>query len=181
MQGTFDATTQGRTTVCPACAGDSYCPSGVSQQACPVHTGSLPGTATALGCGCRAGFTCKYTKRITAVVVLNHTSVSGFNADTDGVRSSFLAAIAAAAGVPVSQITILGVSPHVGGGGRRLLAMATTTMGEDPSVVRKTLFSVAGKAAGAAAQEDHVVNVRFEVRDVQPTRNFRSHLTLPLA
>jgi hypothetical protein len=72
-----------------------------------------------LHCRCDAGFKCSYTKKITAVVTLN-TSASSFNNPQDPVRLSFIAAVAAAAGVSPSQVTIGQVKSKTVG--RRLLS-----------------------------------------------------------
>jgi hypothetical protein len=71
-----------------------------------------------LSCRCKAGFVCFYTKQIQAVVTLNSTEAA-FNLNTDNVRGNFLAAIAAAAGVDISKVTIVSVTKHAGS--RRLL------------------------------------------------------------
>ena len=98
--GTNDAVTTGRTTACPLCAANAYCPNGTYAPSCPANTKSSQGATSAISCVCQAGYACSYTKRISATVTLN-TTQANFNGDIGGVKSSFLAAIAAAAGVPV--------------------------------------------------------------------------------
>ena len=118
--GTYDPTSVGRTSVCGLCTANSYCGSGgLTQTSCPAHTASNTGASSVLACSCIPGYSCAYTKRITATVVVNST-VSGFNADTNGIKTSLIAAVAAAAGVPVSSVSIISVNPHTSG--RRLLS-----------------------------------------------------------
>jgi len=118
--GTFDVTTTGRVSDCPLCPNGSYCLTATTAAACPGHTDSVAGTSSQLGCRCHPGYVCAYTKRISAVVTLNATTVADFNADVDGIQTNFISSIAAAAGVPTWQITIVSVQVH--GSARRLLA-----------------------------------------------------------
>ena len=120
--GTYDASTLSRTTNCPLCTPGSYCVSPVLKQACPPNTNSVAGTSSQLGCRCLAGFVCSYTKRITAVVTLNATSVADFNNNVNNVRTNFLHSLSLAAGVPISKITIVLVKDHVSTGSRRLFS-----------------------------------------------------------
>jgi hypothetical protein len=123
-----------------------------------VHTSSVVGGTSQLNCICLAGYGCSYTKRITATVTLNNTNVENFNTDIGGVKSSFLAAIAAAAGVPVNQITIISVGAH--GGGRRLLqAGGLRTVGMLKEGVR----------------------VRFQIKGVPPSVDVHTSLMRALA
>ena len=85
---------------------------------CPPNTGSLADQGSLLDCRCVEGFQCTYTKKISATVTLN-TTKSDFDSDVGGVKTAFLAAIAAAAGVDPSQVVINFVSS---GTGRRLLS-----------------------------------------------------------
>ena len=118
--GTFDATTTARVSDCPLCPNGSYCLTATTAAMCPGHTDSVAGTSSQLGCRCHPGYVCAYTKRISAVVTLNATTVADFNADVNGIQTNFINSIAAAAGVPTWQITIVSVQVH--GSGRRLLA-----------------------------------------------------------
>jgi hypothetical protein len=86
--------------------------------ACPANTNSSAGSASQLGCRCSASYACSYKKLITAVVTLNTTTVSDFNSNANGVRTRFIASVAAAAGVSTMQVTIVSVQMHLG---RRLL------------------------------------------------------------
>jgi len=85
-----------------ACGPDQY---GPGCRACPPHTTCPQGSQTAHDCRCMAGFVCMYFKQVHAVVTLN-TTMDSFNRDTDGVRSRFVAGMAAAGGVPAAQVTI---------------------------------------------------------------------------
>ena len=110
--GTYDPTTTGRTTVCPACPSNAYCASGVALSSCPAHTISQPGASSPLTCTCLQGYSCAYTKRITAMVVVSNSTVAGFNSDVGKIKTNLIASIAAAAGVPISQVTIVTVTTH---------------------------------------------------------------------
>jgi hypothetical protein len=98
-----------------------YCKDSKSSAACPQHTTSAAGSSSLLHCQCVSGFRCAYTKKITAVVTLN-TTLSNFQSDVGGVRTAFIAAVASAAGVTQSQVTINGVVQKAGG--RRLLSVS---------------------------------------------------------
>lgn len=111
----------GRQTDCPLCVANYYCKDSKSSAACPQHTTSAAGSSSLLHCQCVSGFRCAYTKKITAVVTLN-TTLSNFQSDVGGVRTAFIAAVASAAGVTQSQVTINGVVQKTGG--RRLLSVS---------------------------------------------------------
>jgi hypothetical protein len=117
------ATDIARSEICPLCAANSYCPTPTTINACPENTVSTEGSSSMLDCRCVPGFSCTYTKQITAVVTLNATA-SSFNNDVGGVRTAFIAAIAAAAHVPVSAVHIGAVT----GAGRRLLSLDAITV-----------------------------------------------------
>ena len=108
-----------RSTDCPLCDANKYCPNSTTVKACPANTASPAGSSSLLHCRCEAGFKCSYTKKITAVVTLNTTAAS-FNNPQDPVRIAFIAAVAAAAGVSPAQVTISNVKTKTGG--RRLLS-----------------------------------------------------------
>jgi hypothetical protein len=126
--GTYDAATLGRTSSCALCPADKYCLSPTQQAQCPVNTRSTSGASSQLGCRCAAGFSCSYTKRISATVRLNATAAN-FNADVGGIRTAFINAVAAAAGVPASQITIGSVLDRTGA--RRLLSFVDDAVAVD--------------------------------------------------
>jgi hypothetical protein len=85
--------------------------------ACPLYTTSAANNTdtTVLSCTCLAGYTCKYTKRIQGVIKLNMT-LSDFTATA---QDALKIAIAQAAGVDVSQVSIVSISS--GSSNRRLL------------------------------------------------------------
>jgi hypothetical protein len=64
---------------------------------------------------------CSYKKLISALITLNDTTVEDFNANVGGVQTSFLANVAAAAGVSPAQVVIVSVMP-----GRRSLVDVVT-------------------------------------------------------
>jgi hypothetical protein len=90
---------------CPLCPANFYCPNATTIKSCPVNTVSLAGKFSILDCRCEPGFSCSYTKQINAVVTLNTTSTN-FNNDIGGVKTAFIAAVAAAARVPISSVHI---------------------------------------------------------------------------
>ena len=110
----------GRDSMCPACVPNSYCSNPTTTRPCPTHTSSIQGSSSLLNCRCDQGYKCAYSKKITAVVTLN-TTVSSFSNDVGGVRTSFVNAVATAAGVAASQVSIAGVVSKKGAG-RRLLS-----------------------------------------------------------
>jgi hypothetical protein len=117
--GTYDASAVGRTAQCPACPAGAYCQSPTRQARCPINTRSSPGATSQLGCRCLTGFACSYSKRIAATVRLNATAAN-FNADVGGIRTAFINAVAAAAGVSPSQVIIGSVTQQRAA--RRLLS-----------------------------------------------------------
>jgi len=87
---------------------------------CPLHTTSSAGSYSRANCICDPGFQCTYYKQIQAIVTLNAT-LWEFQNDINGVRTAFIAAMAAAAGVHSSQVTINDVVSQ--NRRRRLLAL----------------------------------------------------------
>jgi hypothetical protein len=114
-----------RSEECPLCQVNSYCPNSTTIKTCPENTVSNDGSSSLLDCRCAPGFSCTYTKQITAVVTLN-ASATSFNSDEGGVKTAFIAAVAAAAGVPVTSVHIGAVAAT---SGRRLLSL-------DPDTIR---------------------------------------------
>jgi len=101
------------TVVC-TCQRNYYGP-GTTCSPCPANTVSDPGnTSSLLSCRCVAGYVCTYTKRIEATVHISNMSLADFTAN---YQDAFLAAIAKAAGVDISKVTIV-----VAKSGRRLLS-----------------------------------------------------------
>jgi hypothetical protein len=92
-------------TDCPLCPANYYCPNTTTIKACPANTFSAAGKYSLLDCRCEPGFSCSYTKQINAIITLNTTATS-FTSDIGGVRTAFIKAVAAAAGVPISAVRI---------------------------------------------------------------------------
>ena len=104
------------TVVC-ACVADLYRDTKANTcNRCPANTFSLPSSVSLLDCRCVAGYVCKYTKRIHAVIVLTTAFLETFNSAD---QQAFLASVAKAASVPSGNVKILEIVSH---GGRRLLA-----------------------------------------------------------
>jgi hypothetical protein len=95
----------GRSSNCPLCPADFYCRTSTSKDVCPLHTTSSAGSYSRVNCLCDPGYECTYYKEIQAIVTLNATAWDFAN-DVNGVRTAFIAAMAAAAGVQPSQVTI---------------------------------------------------------------------------
>ena len=94
---------------CTACERGQYSANAaaVSCTRCPAFTTSIHNaSASLLDCVCLPGYTCAYTKRIHVVIRVRNATASQFNHN----RSAFLAAVAKAAGVGVSQVTVLNVT-----------------------------------------------------------------------
>lgn len=77
---------------------------------CPAHTRTIAvpsgGEATSVhDCKCDAGFLCMYYKQVRATVTLNAT-LSAFEHDEGGVRSTFISGVASAAGVGREQVHV---------------------------------------------------------------------------
>jgi len=71
---------------------------------CPPFTTSQAGnTSTLLGCRCSPGYACSYSKRIDVTIHIANMTLTQFN---DNFMSTFIAAIAKAANVSVSQVLI---------------------------------------------------------------------------
>jgi hypothetical protein len=77
-----------------------------------MHTTSAVASYSRLNCRCTPGYSCTYYKQIQAIVTLNAT-IYEFNNDVGGVRTAFLAAMAAAANVTADHVVINGVVSHV--------------------------------------------------------------------
>lgn len=116
--GTY-STSQGNSGTCTVCASGSYCPNSVSQISCPVNTVSQPGQTSQLGCTCIAGYFCTYDKVAKMSISLNNIPLTDWQNNVNGIQDAFIAAVAQAAGVPPSSITIVSVTMPAGR--RRLL------------------------------------------------------------
>jgi hypothetical protein len=95
----------GRSSNCPLCDPNFYCRTSTTKDICPLHTTSSAGSYSRVNCLCDPGYQCTYYKQIQAIVTLNAT-VWEFNNDINGVRTAFIAAMASAAGVHPSFVTI---------------------------------------------------------------------------
>ena len=108
---------------CMTCPQNQYCASPTTSTpiTCPTHTSSVAGSSSLLQCRCTQGFVCTYTKRITAVITLNST-LYNFNNDVGGVKTALINAVATAAGVTASKVTINSAAQKTGN--RRLLELS---------------------------------------------------------
>jgi len=103
------------------CNSGYYGP-GTTCSPCPANTMSDAfNTSTLLNCRCVAGYVCTYTKRITATVRIPNMTLATF---TSSYQAAFLQAIATAAGVDVSHITIVSASTA----SRRLFSASVLTI-----------------------------------------------------
>ena len=126
--GTYSPVSTGLTQDCLQCPGGSYCSSPLLISGCPANTNSAPGSSTLLNCICLPGYQCTYSQQLSLVITLNNCTVAQFNNNTNNIRSNLIAAIAAAAGVNISQVNITGVSLH-SGSRRRLLGLPPSSSG----------------------------------------------------
>jgi hypothetical protein len=166
--GTFGGVITGRSAPCPACAANSYCETPAKQTACPANTNSSAGASSQLGCWCQNGFACKYTKKISATVTLN-VSLADWDANRNNVKTAFIAAVAAGAGVDPTKIFIGSVvnrTPPTGG--RRLFSV------EAPQRLRST------RELRDARPKEHI-RVSFEVHGVDRRHDVRRGLARVLA
>jgi hypothetical protein len=108
---------------------------------CPLHTTSSAGSYSRVNCLCDPGYQCTYYKQIQAVVTLNAT-LWEFNNDINGVRTAFIAAMAAAAGVHPSYVTINEVMTR--GAGRRRALLSVSADGGDSMETINVHASVMG-------------------------------------
>jgi len=175
--GTYDATTLGRTTPCPACAVNSYCLSALSQAPCPANTVSDAGAVSQLQCACVSGYSCTYTKRIAATVTLNNTSLAAFEADTGGVRTNFIATIAAAAGVKPAQVTIVNAQTHISGRRMRRLLLGFGAV-ENSGITE--MIHVTAVIDGAVTLHHHLLGSQHSVVSTRAIHQVRALALSPL-
>lgn len=117
----------GRSANCPVCPANFYCRTATMKQPCPSNTVSPAGSYSILKCKCEPGFSCTYYKQIQAIVTLN-TTLYDFNNNVNGIQTSFLQAMGAAANVSASQVIINGVvdsTAPAARGGRRLFSVGS--------------------------------------------------------
>lgn len=122
----------GRSSNCPLCDPNFYCRTSTTKDVCPLHTTSSAGSYSRVNCLCDPGYQCTYYKQIQAVVTLNAT-LWEFNNDINGVRTAFIAAMAAAAGVHPSYVTINEVMAQ--GRRRRLLSIENLGAGDSQETI----------------------------------------------
>jgi len=111
-------------TVCDCPAG-YYGPSTTGCTKCPPNTNSSQGSTTALGCRCFAGYVCTYTKVIRISLLMDFVNTPAPTTATALLNSALMASVAQAAGVPVSNIQVVGIT-QVPQGRRRALKQMTT-------------------------------------------------------
>ena len=113
---------------CPICPVNSFCQASGEIEACPAHTTSSAGSTSKLNCLCNPGYVCTYKKAVRVNVTLPLTQ-----AQFALVRDQFLQSVANAAGVDVSQVSIIGLTlmdPH-----RRRLMQDTLVGGDAPMLI----------------------------------------------
>ena len=151
---------------CPLCQAGFYCPNPLQQLPCPNNTWAPQGSQDLSNCACAPGYRCIITKVVHAEVVLNMLQ-SQFNGNTEQL---YKAAVAAAAGVPVSQVSIQGVfSVTTPPSGRRLLAQRKRRW-SDVAVEVHTIIRM-DRLADLAT-----LNTQLKKRGIPPHRGVRVSL-----
>lgn len=102
---------------CNSCPANFYCRNTTSITACPTNTNSPAGSSDLGRCTCNSGYSCTTSQVVHAEITLPLTIQ-----DFEALRTAYIAAVAAAAGVDVSQVIIVSVTTAPGGGVRRLLS-----------------------------------------------------------
>jgi hypothetical protein len=110
------ATGLDQASACGRCLAGFYCPNATVIVACPSNTNSPAGSSDLVSCTCNAGYKCTVTKVVHAEVTLP-VSAAAFAQ----LQTAYIAAVAAAAGVDISKLVIVSITPAAGGG-RRLLS-----------------------------------------------------------
>jgi hypothetical protein len=144
------------------------------KEVCPLHTTSSAGAYSRVNCRCDPGYQCTYYKQIQAVVTLNAT-LWEFNNDIGGVRTAFIAAMAAAAGVQPSQVTINGVV--IRNRRRNLLSIATDFIAADSgdsNATGRQLLSVPSESSPSQSQQ--TIEVHTSVIGSTRLRDLDKHL-----
>ena len=109
-----------KSTDCPLCIQGFYCPDTLTMLPCPNNTWSVAGSNDLGDCTCAPGYRCVITKVVHAQVVLQMSATTFKSSPL--LQSKYIAAIAAAANVDPSLVTIQGVfSVNTPPTGRRLL------------------------------------------------------------
>jgi hypothetical protein len=161
----------GRSSNCPACSANYYCRTSTLKEACPMHTTSATGSYSRLNCRCDPGYSCAYYKQIQAIVTLNAT-LYDFNNDVKGVRTAFLAAMAAAANVTSDHVTINGVMARTSGAltGRRLFSVGEQSISEEFAALPKSTAEEALRSAqGKGGAMRGLLSVSGKVKDGSST------------
>jgi hypothetical protein len=91
---------------------------------CPANTNSTEDSRLLLHCKCKPGYSCSYTKRIDITIHVANMTLTSFN---NTFMSTFIAAIAKAANVSVSQVHISSAVVSRGGARRGLLPSKRTS------------------------------------------------------
>lgn len=118
----------GRPTVCTnPCPLNYYCINANTYEKCPNNTVSPLRSSSKLNCSCITGYSCTYTKQVNLHVVL-HVPPSFWLSDPS-IQQHFVQAVAEAAGVPVENVILENVLPHLGS--RRLLEVIAGHDGGD--------------------------------------------------
>jgi hypothetical protein len=89
---------------CPLCPAGLVCPDILTSQACPPNTGSPAGSVSQAACECLPGFSCSYVTTTSAVFTLPMTP-----AQFENVKTDFINAVAASAGVDPKYVYIISV------------------------------------------------------------------------
>jgi hypothetical protein len=122
---------------CPLCVAGFWCPDALTMRPCPNNTMSAAGAHDLSECVCAPGYQCIITKVVHASVVIA-MSPDQF---TPAIQAQYRAAIAAAAGIDVSLVSIQGFftvsSPP---SGRRLLSHRRGTPWESRAIEVHTLI-----------------------------------------
>ena len=116
----------------------------ISCTQCPTHTTSTFGnTETVLTCRCLQGFYCSYTKRINVVLKIMNLTVP---IDKDNIYlNDFIYAIAAAAGVPFTNVNVIAIEPIGNLSTRRLMKVSNQeTLSQEKSNHNLIFLSISG-------------------------------------
>jgi hypothetical protein len=169
LPGTYSLA-MGRSSNCPLCDANFYCRTSTMKEVCPLHTTSSSGAYSRVNCRCDPGYQCTYYKQIQAVVTLNAT-LWEFNNDIGGVRTAFIAAMAAAAGVQPSQVTINGVVIR---NRRRNLLSVSAAFAVDDNGTNRQLLSVPSDSSPSRSQQ--TIEVHTSVIGSTRLRDLDKHL-----
>jgi hypothetical protein len=96
----------GRSAPCPVCPANSVCVTPDVIESCPSHTTSAANSTSQRQCLCVPGFSCTYTQRLVARIVLNISSTEFFANAT--LVAQLKKAVADACGVPSANVFLIG-------------------------------------------------------------------------